>query len=101
MAQSPLDNASGDHDSYLQNWNALSSMIVRGRSFSGFERHCAFLNVGSNPDGKLAPFANVSAATGFDLIDDGRALAGPARALPCAFAPHACASNQSAATPAT
>ena len=75
MAQSPLDNASGDHDSYLQNWNALSSMIVRGRSFSGFERHCAFLNVGSNPDGKLAPFANVSAATGFDLIDDGRALA--------------------------
>ena len=50
-------------------------MIVRGRSFSGFERHCAFLNVGSNPDGKLAPFANVSAATGFDFIDDGRALA--------------------------
>lgn len=69
MAQSPLAAVSptelGD---YLNNWDALSSMIVRGRPFSGGERNCAFLNLG---DGT---FADVSAASGLDLIDDARAL---------------------------
>ena len=43
-------------------------MITRGRSFSGFERHCAYLNPGQ----PAMEFANVSAVTGLDLIDDGR-----------------------------
>ncbi len=50
----------------------LQEMIAAGRSFSGNERHCAFLNTG-NPDGDR--FANVSALSGIDLPDDGRALA--------------------------
>lgn len=44
-------------------------MIVRGRSFSGRERNCMFLNTGDTR------FADVSAATGLDLMDDGRAVA--------------------------
>ncbi|MEM7313784.1 MAG: CRTAC1 family protein, partial [Planctomycetota bacterium] len=47
----------------------LSQMMRQGRSFSGRERNCCFLNVGDNR------FATVSAVTGFDLPDDGRALA--------------------------
>ena len=76
MAQSPLDAVSPiDISGYLQNWSALSAMIGRGRSFSGFERHCCFLNTGPSSGNELGRFADISAASGFDLIDDGRALA--------------------------
>ena len=44
-------------------------MLEQGRSLSGHERHCAFLNVGSQR------FADVSAASGLDLLDDGRGVA--------------------------
>ena len=44
-----------------------------GRSFSGKERHCIFLNTGNDPRGN-GQFANVSAITGLDLPDDGRAI---------------------------
>ena len=47
----------------------LQQMIAGGRSFSGNERHCAFLNTGNSD------FSNVSALSGIDLPDDGRALA--------------------------
>jgi len=43
-------------------------MINSGRSFSGRERNCCFLNLG---DGR---FADVSAVSGIDFTDDGRAL---------------------------
>jgi thiol-disulfide isomerase/thioredoxin len=43
-------------------------MVEGGKSFSGRERHCSFLNIGT---GK---FANVSATSGFDLLDDGRGV---------------------------
>lgn len=43
-------------------------MINNGRSFSGRERNCCFLNLG---DGR---FADVSAVSGIDFMDDGRAL---------------------------
>jgi len=52
----------------------LSQMMKRGRSWSGRERHCAYLNLGKGADGKLARFANVSAVAGFDYPEDGRAL---------------------------
>lgn len=75
MAQSPvIEQSPATLGDYLKNWDALGSMIVRGRPFSGFERHCAFLNTGT-ADGSLTRFANVSAASGLDLLDDGRALA--------------------------
>lgn len=44
-------------------------MVREGRSFSGREPHCAFLNLGNGQ------FCDVSAIGGFDLDDDGRALA--------------------------
>ena len=70
MAQSPLSSVSvGGAGSYYANWDALSTLITRGRSFSGRERHRAFLNT------RGQSFANVSGATGLDLIDDGRGLA--------------------------
>jgi tetratricopeptide (TPR) repeat protein len=47
----------------------LSEMIDAGRSFSGNERNCVFLNTG---DGR---FATLSAASGLDFPDDGRAVA--------------------------
>ncbi|MEO1994643.1 MAG: tetratricopeptide repeat protein, partial [Planctomycetaceae bacterium] len=42
--------------------------ITSGRSFSGRERNCCFLNTA---DGR---FADVSAVSGIDFMDDGRAL---------------------------
>ena len=44
-------------------------LLREGRSFSGRERNCVFLNCRS------PQFANVSAITGLDFPDDGRALA--------------------------
>ena len=43
-------------------------LLREGRSFSGHERNCVFLN------GRGLPFANVSAVSGLDFDDDGRAL---------------------------
>ena len=47
--------------------------MLEGRSFSGHERNCAYLNCGSSPEAQ-GRFANVSAASGIDFPDDGRAL---------------------------
>lgn len=48
---------------------SLHDLIRGGRSFSGRERNCCFLNL---RDGS---FGNVSAVSGLDLPDDGRAIA--------------------------
>ncbi|MEM7233857.1 MAG: ASPIC/UnbV domain-containing protein, partial [Planctomycetota bacterium] len=48
---------------------ALSRMMRQGRSWSGRERNCAFLNT---RDGR---FATVSAISGFDSLSDSRAIA--------------------------
>ena len=72
MAQSPTEKTEDTElSSYLKNWNALGSMIVRGRSFSGYERNCFFLNTSNN---KTIQFADASAVSSLDLIDDGRAI---------------------------
>ena len=47
--------------------------MLEGRSFSGHERNCAYLNCGSSPEAQ-GQFANVSAVSGIDFPDDGRAL---------------------------
>ena len=53
---------------------AFSTMLREGRSFSGHERNCCYLNPGDSPTaGKR--FANISAASGIDFPDDARALA--------------------------
>ncbi len=71
MSRSPdqLGAAEEEVAGYRQGWSALSELIGQGRSFSGFERNCAFLNV------RGERFANVSSSTGLDLVDDTRAVA--------------------------
>ena len=54
-------------------WSAIMKLARSGTSWSGRERNCAFLNCGDSAPGPR--FANVSSATGFDFLDDGRALA--------------------------
>lgn len=48
-------------------------MILQGRSFSGLERHCSFLNTGGQTE-QAERFATISYASGLDFPDDGRAL---------------------------
>ena len=47
----------------------LSEMMDAGRSFSGNERNCCFLNIGNGA------FADISGISGLDYPDDGRAIA--------------------------
>ena len=51
----------------------LSKMIESGRSFSGNERNCVFINTGNSikSGGK---FADISFASGLDYEDDGRSV---------------------------
>ena len=49
-------------------------MTKQGRSLSGHERHCCYLNLNGS-DMAEGRFANVSAVSGLDLDDDGRGLA--------------------------
>ncbi len=49
-------------------------MLQQGRSFSGLERNCVFLNTRGD-ENSSGNFANVSAVSGVDFPDDGRALA--------------------------
>jgi len=66
-----LDSADEPKTRELEKANTtFGTMMTRGRSFSGRERNCVFLNTG-NSDGR---FANISASSGIDLPDDGRAL---------------------------
>ena len=70
MAQSPEENPSTTEIiRYDLGWKAINSLLRSGRSLSGHERNCCFLNTG----GKR--FADVSAAAGLDFIDDGRVVA--------------------------
>ena len=70
MSRSPVDGGSADpSQSYLDSWGELAGLIRQGRSFSGKERNCCFLNT---RDGR---FADVSSVTGLDHIDDGRTVA--------------------------
>ena len=49
-------------------------MMKRGRSWSGRERHCMYLHLGTNETGRVERFANVSAISGMDYPEDGRSL---------------------------
>ena len=66
---------------FITRHGMLSLMMHQGRSWSGRERNCCYLNTGSAAeptDGSrtgVARFANVSAISGLDFSDDGRAVA--------------------------
>lgn len=69
MSQSPVEDFSESAVlRYKQGWQALNRLLHEDRSFSGHERHCAYLNTGGGP------FANVSAVTGLDFPEDGRGV---------------------------
>ena len=70
MSHSPVEaNRRQTQRTYVEGWGALHRMIAEGQSWSGRERNCCFLNTGTSQ------FANVSAITGLDFADDGRAIA--------------------------
>ena len=70
MSQSPIaTEQQTPEQNYLDAWQQLAKRIQRGQSFSGRERNCVFLNT------RGSQFADVSAATGLDHIDDSRAIA--------------------------
>jgi tetratricopeptide (TPR) repeat protein len=69
VAQSPGENApAGEVLRYDVGWKALNTMLKSGRSLSGHERNCCFLNTGGQR------FADISAAGDLDFDDDGRVL---------------------------
>ena len=74
MAPSPTKttDTKGVRD-YGAAWSAIMKLARAGTSWSGRERNCAFLNCGDIGSGPR--FANISSASGFDFLDDGRALA--------------------------
>lgn len=70
VAQSPGENApSAEILRYDVGWKALNTMLKAGRSLSGHERNCCFLNT------RGERFADISAAADLDFSDDGRVLA--------------------------
>ena len=68
MSQSPATDQALKTDDYLYGWLALSQLLSEGKSFSGREANCSFLNLGNGA------FADVSAVSGLDFIDDSRAF---------------------------
>ncbi len=54
--------------------NELNDMLLQGRSLSGRERNCVFLNTLSS-DPAEGRFATISAISGMDFPDDGQAAA--------------------------
>ena len=70
MSQSPLEGSAAPLDAYATSWAALNKLLRRGYSWSGREANCAFLNLGGERG-----FVDISAASGFDFLDDARATA--------------------------
>ncbi len=68
-SNSPAEPDGGALRRYRSAWSALSQLIGEGRSFSGNERNCFFLNTGNRQ------FVECAGTLGLDLNDDGRAVA--------------------------
>jgi tetratricopeptide (TPR) repeat protein len=69
VSRSADDEDSDTDPGWGQARTQLFSMIMEGRSFSGRERNCLFLNT------RADRFATISALSGFDFPDDARGLA--------------------------
>lgn len=71
MSRSPRQDATSEQvRAYDVGWAATNQLIRAGRSFSGRERNCVFLNLGHDKR-----FADISSVSGLDFPDDGRGLA--------------------------
>ncbi len=66
MSQTP--DARQDGAEYEAGWDAVMRLVEGGKSWSGNEANCVFLN------SRGERFADVSAASGLNFTDDGRAL---------------------------
>ncbi len=73
MSQSP-DTENSRADELPEAFGALTAMLREGRSFSGRERNCCFLNTSGRPEAG-GRFANISHLSGLDFPDDARAVA--------------------------
>lgn len=73
VALSPTERG-GDAAPYRAAWWAIGRLLRRGSSWNGHERDRAFLNLGGWRSGG-GGFADVSALTGLDRAEDGRAAA--------------------------
>ena len=70
MSRSKVSQEGVEDEGFEQALNTHRTMLLQGRSFSGQERNCCYLNLGD----RAVAFANVSAAMGLDFPDDGRGL---------------------------
>ena len=70
MSQVPTSagKLSAEHG-FRQGLAAVNELQRRGLSWSGYERNCFFLNTGGRR------FTDISAVSGFDFLDDARAIA--------------------------
>lgn len=70
MSHSPVTAVHDDlAGRYQRNFSLMHRLLHEGKSWSGHERNRCFLNTGGRR------FANISAASGLDFLDDGRSLA--------------------------
>jgi len=69
VSRTANDERSQEAEGWSQARNQLFQMIMEGRSFSGRERNCFFLNTGRQQ------FATISAISGLDHNDDARCIA--------------------------
>ncbi len=69
MSQSPSSaDKNQSTEAYDRGWVQMGHRVLQGRSWSGRERHCAFLNT------RGPRFATVSHTAGIDFPEDGRGL---------------------------
>ena len=68
QGDSAIDTGGSQREEDSRAGRALHEFLRGGRSFSGRERNNCFLNTGG------ARFADISAVSGFDWPDDGRAI---------------------------
>ena len=69
MSRAPTLKSDGTYsEEFWQGVHQAQDLLRQGKSWSGHERNCCFLNTGGER------FANVSALSGLDFLDDGRSL---------------------------
>ncbi len=75
MSQSTADESNrSDAEKYGTAWAAIMQLVRDGKSWSGREKNCCYLNTASSLDGATR-FANISHVSGLDFADDSRAIA--------------------------
>ena len=69
MSRAPTLKSDGTYsETFWKRITQTQDLLRQGKSWSGHERNCCFLNTGGER------FANVSAVSGLDFLDDGRAI---------------------------